>query len=204
MKMIFVDAENIGLKALEKIEASVVDKVFVFSKDDTVKRACDSALFLCLSDYPTGANQADFYLIAYLARVLSTLPCPILRECTLALYTNDENLISAFELQCALFGSKCKIVRTKKDTVVSLTPRIEPQKLINKPTNKPDNTQPLKHTDRLFNALTSPRAFNTKLQKELGLTQPEFTRAIQQLREKNKIQRSPQSKKQWIQCKKAS
>ncbi len=30
MKMIFVDAENVGLKELEKINASVVDKVFVF------------------------------------------------------------------------------------------------------------------------------------------------------------------------------
>ena len=32
MKMIFVDAENVGLKELEKINASVVDKVFVFSR----------------------------------------------------------------------------------------------------------------------------------------------------------------------------
>ncbi|MFY2506895.1 hypothetical protein ACN3E9_00880 [Vibrio pectenicida] len=37
MKIIFVDAENIGLKELEKVKATVVDKVFVFSKSDFTK-----------------------------------------------------------------------------------------------------------------------------------------------------------------------
>lgn len=54
MKMIFVDAENVGLRELEKINASVVDKVFVFSKSDSVKLVCEKSLYLFLSDYPTG------------------------------------------------------------------------------------------------------------------------------------------------------
>ncbi|MBF4269331.1 hypothetical protein EAY71_20920, partial [Vibrio anguillarum] len=67
MKVIFVDAENVGLKELEKINASIVDKVFVFSKSDAVKLVCEKSLYLCLNDYPTGQNQADFYIIAYLS-----------------------------------------------------------------------------------------------------------------------------------------
>ena len=71
--MIFVDAENVGLKELEKLKASVVDKVFVFSKVDSVIQFCEKQLYLCLSDYPCGANQADFYIIAYVARILAVL-----------------------------------------------------------------------------------------------------------------------------------
>ena len=37
IKAIFVDVENIGLKELKKINAEIVDKVFVFSKSDAVK-----------------------------------------------------------------------------------------------------------------------------------------------------------------------
>ncbi|AKB05854.1 hypothetical protein HPY15_15580 [Vibrio cholerae] len=50
MKMIFVDAENIGLKELEKVKATVIDKVFVFSKVESVQRICEKSLFLYLSE----------------------------------------------------------------------------------------------------------------------------------------------------------
>ncbi|GAA5788729.1 hypothetical protein NGY2020031_11740 [Vibrio cholerae] len=45
MKMIFVDAENIGLKELEKVKATVIDKVFVFSKVESVQRICENHYF---------------------------------------------------------------------------------------------------------------------------------------------------------------
>ena len=64
MKIIFVDAENVGLKELEKIKASIVDKVLVFSRVESIKQTCEKLLYLCLSDYPEGANQADFHIIA--------------------------------------------------------------------------------------------------------------------------------------------
>lgn len=73
MKIIFVDAENIGLKELYKINTSIVDKVFVFSKNHAFKLICDQSLYHLLNDYPSGQNQADFYIIAYLSKVLSIL-----------------------------------------------------------------------------------------------------------------------------------
>lgn len=95
--MIFVDAENVGLKELEKIGASIIDKVFVFSKSEAVKLVCDKSLYLFLSDYPTGQNQADFYIVAYLSRVLLALDKKQLDSVNFELYSNDESLISAFE-----------------------------------------------------------------------------------------------------------
>jgi hypothetical protein len=37
LKFIFIDAENIGLKEVEAVSASITDKVLVFSKNDAVK-----------------------------------------------------------------------------------------------------------------------------------------------------------------------
>ncbi|EMJ3470170.1 hypothetical protein V7L80_005248, partial [Vibrio harveyi] len=45
MKMVFVDAENVGLKELEKLRASAIDKVFVFSKSEAIKQCCEKNLF---------------------------------------------------------------------------------------------------------------------------------------------------------------
>ena len=120
MKMIFVDAENVGLKELEKLEASVVDKVFVFSKVDSIIKFCEQNLYLCLSDYPFGSNQADFYIIAYLSRILPVLNKKQLGSIRFKLVSNDESLIAAFEFQCKQLGGVCDVVRTKAAHVVAL------------------------------------------------------------------------------------
>ena len=179
MKLIFVDAENIGLKELDKIEASIVDKVFVFSKQKPIAQLCEKKLFLCLSDYPCGANQADFYIIAYLIRVMSSLDKKQLASIKLSLFSNDENLISAFKFQCALLGGKPEIVRTKSDIVVPI---------------------PLPQTpkDRIYNALQVPKTLDPNFQKQLGISKSDFTRAINELAKTNKIQRTKESKKKWV------
>ncbi len=151
MKMIFVDAENVGLKELEKINASVVDKVFVFSKSDSVKLVCEKSLYLFLSDYPTGQNQADFYIIAYLSRVLLALDKKQLGSVHFELYSNDESLISAFEFQCKQLGAPCQSIRTRDNTVV---PIIKSQQT---PQKSPE--------DKLLHALKSPRALDPSFQK---------------------------------------
>lgn len=66
MKVIFVDAENVGLKVIEKIERALSDKVLVFSKSPNIEQYCDKALFQHFSNYPSGSNQADFLIIANL------------------------------------------------------------------------------------------------------------------------------------------
>ncbi len=185
MKMIFVDAENVGLKEVERVKANVVDKVFVFSKLDAIKRACEKSLFLCLSDYPSGTNQADFYTIAYLARVLSSLDKKKLSSVDFELYSNDESLISAFEFQSSQFRAIPKIMRTKDDTVVQLS------------SSEPKAKTP---EDKVFSALKSPRPLDPDLQKKLGLSKADFSRAINDLTKAKRIQRSTESKRKWVRC----
>ncbi|MGS0675729.1 hypothetical protein [Shewanella sp. 125m-1] len=186
MKMIFVDAENVGVKELEKIDASVVDKVFVFSKSETVKLICEKSLYLYLSDYPSAPNQADFYIIAYLSRVLLALDKKQLNSVHLELYSNDESLILAFEFQCNQLGAAAICIRTRENTVVPI---------VNTSTPKLKSPQ-----DKVFSALKSPRALDPSLQKQLGLSKSAFTKAINELSNSNKIQRSQQSKKKWVRC----
>ncbi len=183
MKMIFVDAENIGLKALEKVKATPLDKVFVFSKVDAIKLACEKSLYLCLSDYPTATNQADFYIIAYLARILSTLDKQQLGSVQFELHSNDESLLTAFEFQCKQLGAGFNCLRTKKSNVVNLP--------------KPEAKSPV---DKVLAALKSPKTLGPELQNQLGLSKSDFTRAINELTKSNQIQRSPESKRKWIQC----
>ncbi|CAK2587806.1 hypothetical protein [Vibrio crassostreae] len=184
MKVIFVDAENVGLKELEKINASIVDKVFVFSKSDAVKLVCEKSLYLCLNDYPTGQNQADFYIIAYLSRVLLALDKKQLGSTHFELYSNDESLITAFEFQCGQLGANCQIIRTREQTVVPIT----------------ESPSPNSAEAKLLKALKSPHSLDPEFQQQLGLSKSDFTKAINELSKSNQIKRSPQSKKMWVRC----
>jgi hypothetical protein len=188
MKVIFVDAENVGLKELEKINASIVDKVFVFSKSDAVKLVCEKSLYLCLNDYPTGQNQADFYIIAYLSRVLLALDKKQLGSTHFELYSNDENLITAFEFQCGQLGATCQSIRTREQTVVPIT---------ESPSTSP---KPSSAEAKLLKALKSPHSLDPQFQQRLGLSKSDFTKAINELSKSNQIKRSPQSKKMWVRC----
>ncbi|MEZ8269602.1 hypothetical protein AB6E22_22510 [Vibrio cyclitrophicus] len=188
MKMIFVDAENVGLKSLEKMEASVIDKVFVFSKSDSVKLACEHSLYLHLSGYPNGSNQADFYIIAYLSRILNSLNKKELNSIRFELLTNDESLISAFEFQCSQLGAVYESVRTKDDTVVQLSPV---------PAPKPKQLSP---EDRIYANLKSPKALDPAFQQQLGLSKSVFSKAVNELAKSKKIRRSSESKKKWMRC----
>lgn len=184
MKIIFVDAENIGLKELKKINASVIDKVFVFSKSDSIKAFCENYLYLYLSDYPSGSNQADFYIIAYLSRILSSIDRDQIDSLYFELISNDENLISAFKFQCSQLGGQHKITRTKASNVVPLS----------------INSDIEASQKKIHACLISPKVLGPELQKQLGLSKSTFSKAINELAKNNKIKRSPESKKKWIQC----
>ena len=181
MKIKFVDAENVGLKVIDDIHLSAGDKVYVFSNTDAkrMKHACKEHHFIRLSGYPTGANQADFYIVAYLSRMLSTLPKNEVKICVFELYTKDKNLISAFKFQCNLDSAKYRICN-------------DIEKVIEHNTTS--------NTKRIFDALKTERPLNPKLQDKLGLSQSEFTRAIYALIKNKKIQRSLKRKKFWVQC----
>jgi hypothetical protein len=190
MEIIFVDAENIGSKGLEKLDTSIIDKVFVFSKSNTIKLVCEKKLYLFLTDYPCGSNQADFYIIAYLSRVLSSLNHTELTSIHFKLITNDESLISAFEFQCSQLGAISKIIRTNEkikadvNTVVQLAP---------KPKHQTQSAE-----DKIISNLKLPTALNPDFRKKLGISQQEFSQATRELISKNKIKRSKESKKKWV------
>lgn len=180
MKMIFVDAENVGVKELEKIKATAIDKVFVFSKSEAIKQVCEKSLFLYLADYPSGSNQADFYIIAYLSRILCKLDKKQLGTVNFELYSNDQSLISAFEFQCSQLGAANKVIRTKDVTVVHFSGAA------------------LSPEEKVLSALGSPTALDPQFQKLLGLSKSDFTKAINALNKANKIERLAESKKKWV------
>ncbi|MCA0759225.1 hypothetical protein [Vibrio vulnificus] len=187
MKIILVDAENVGLKGVEKIAPSVSDKVFVFSKSDNIEQFCEKEMYQHISDYPSGANQADFCIIAYLMRFLAHYELKSLAQVVFELHSNDLNLISAFQYQCNRFSVKSESVQTKESSKVVALP-VEQKK------SKADNAE-----ERLYAALSKPRALDEALQKELRLPRQVFTKAINALSSSNKIVRSSETKKKWVQ-----
>ncbi|EJO2026786.1 hypothetical protein NRC85_005020 [Vibrio parahaemolyticus] len=186
MKFVFVDAENVGLKGIEKVKVNIADKVFVFSKSNAVKQYCEKEFYHHLSDYPTGQNQADFYIISYLSRVLSTIGQKNLPSIHFELFSNDESLITAFEFQCKKLGAQFRGVRTKDEVVVPITSKSK------------NSTQSAE--DKIYAALKTPRNLDPSFQEQLGLSRQVFTRAVNVLSGSNKIQRSATDKKKWVQC----
>lgn len=91
-------------------------------------------------------------------------------------------MIAVFEFQCTQLGGTCDVVRTKEDTIVQLA------------------AKPLSPEDKIYYCLKSPLAFDLTFQKQLGLSKPDFTRAVNELAKANKIQRSPDCKKKWMRC----
>ncbi len=54
--------------------------------------------------------------------------------------------------------------------------------------------------DKVFSALKSPKALDPTLQKQLGLSKSDFTKAINELTKSKKIQRSAENKRKWVRC----
>ena len=207
MKMIFIDAENIGLKEVAKIDTSILDKVFVFSKNETVKKASEKQLYLILSGYPDGSNQADFYIIGYLARILATIPKNQMNTVDFELYTDDKYLISAFEFQCQLLGSKCSIISQKKtqqniDQELDETNNLIDTTIENLYINLFDDTTDLfpNGCNQLLDVLKKPHKLSSELRHKLQLSQDDFTRSTNHLIRENRIKRTTKNKQLWVIC----
>ena len=103
MKTFFIDEENVGLKVLESYKIFCDQKVLVFTKNLAAKKLCKRYFFHCIDDYAAGSNQADFYIIACLSRLLSQMSDKQIASHTFILVSNDCSLISAFKQQCDMF-----------------------------------------------------------------------------------------------------
>lgn len=180
MKFAFIDAENLGLKELESIGAKISDKVFVFSKNDAVKVLCERKLFLFISSYPTGPNQADFYIIGNLVEVIASLTGEQKKASEFLLYSRDNSLAQAFNFQCKLHKVKFK---------APLEPKASSNVI---PINQKGAIE-----QKIINMLVTPMAAE-EIRKDLKASKPDFTKALNILIQGNKIKRSKSSKKKWV------
>ncbi len=179
MELIFVDAENIGSKALLELEATILDKVFVFSNNDEVKTICEQLMYLCLSGYPQKSNQADFYIIAYLSKALSQLTKPSKSKVTFTLYSKDASLIEAFRFQCELVNANCSF------------PLLE--NVVEMPTNNEIDSVEKKVLKLLLKPITVNEIIN-----QLNVTQADFSRIFTPLVKDGKVSRVSGDSRQWV------
>ena len=184
MRFIFVDAENTGNKEVEAISASVADKVFIFSKNDSMKELCERKLFLYISSYPTGKNQADFYIVGNLVGIIASLTDEQREVCHFVLYSQDEPLVMAFSFQCKLHKVKFKI---------ALAPKIKNQPQSNIVKQKAAQTLEQKVYSQFKTAQTAETA-----RKNLKQPKPDFIKVFNKLVQSNQLQRVSKNKKTWI------
>lgn len=182
MKIYYVDAENVGIGCLDDFTISILDRVFVFTNAEGIKSVCTNVLWNCISGYPQGPNQADFYIIAHFSNIISHLSKVEKKAIEFVLCTKDQNLWAAFEFQCNLAGVKttAPLISTEivsDNVVVQIDTSVDAKilKLMSKP-------------------ITS-----FEIQKTLKVPQQEFTTAFNRLIRSGKIKRQANSKKQW-QC----
>jgi len=189
MKIIFVDAENVGFKGLESINANIIDKVFVFSRVDSIQKYSEQKLFICLSDYPEGSNQADFYIIGYISRMLASISKAEKNLIEFVLYSSDVNLVNAFRFQCRTVGAKNDIVSFSHEVSVS-----------NVASNISKTPKLPQIENQIFNMLKKPKGLSG-IQEALNLSKPIFTKAINELINSNRIKRASNNGKNWVQIK---
>ncbi|WP_146143640.1 hypothetical protein [Photobacterium phosphoreum] len=181
MKIIFIDEENVGTKSIENMDLSILDKVFVFSNKKTIQELCNKKLFLSISDYPVGSNQADFYIIAYLSRILLTISNEEKKCLELVLYTKDKALITAFEFQCELVNISC--IFPLIDSVID---SVEDEELGSSV------------EDMILSLLKNASKSSNEMMTTLNLELRDFTTPINVLINNNKIKRNPNDKKLWV------
>ncbi len=181
MRFIFVDAENVGVNVLSSIESTIADKVLVFSKSETIKEICERRLFVLLSGYSVGPNQADFYLIGNLVGIIASLTSEQKKQSEFILYSQDNGLREAFRFQCKLHNAK---------SVVALAPKAATKSLTVPPTQKISLDQ------KILAALSKPQS-SEAVRKQLKAAKPDFTRAMNELIRASKIKRSQGCKKHW-------
>jgi hypothetical protein len=174
LKIYYVDAENIGLSMLDELTISILDRVFVFTNSESLKSACSNALLTCVSGYPPGQNQADFYIIAHLSNVLSHLSKAEKKAIEFNLCSRDQNLAGVKSS-----APHIAIETESNNVVVAIDTSIEAKIL----------------------KLMSQPITSIEIQHKLKIPQSEFTTSFNQLIKSGKIKRQENSKKHWLRVK---
>lgn len=204
MRFLYIDAENIGLKELETISASITDKVLVFSKNEAVKEVCERKLFLYISSYPSGSNQADFYIIGNLVGMIASLTEQQREACQFVLYSRDNPLVAAFEFQCVLHRVKHSIALEPKNCQAQVKAQakiVSEQDSATKATDL-SKTNTAKQSveaisQRIYQHFKTAQKVEA-VRAKLKLDKPEFSRALDKLIKAKKIQRASKGKNTWV------
>lgn len=181
MRIYYIDAENVGLSAVDHLTVSILDRVFIFTNSDSLKSECINALLTWVTGYPSGANQADFYIIAHLSNIFAHTSKSEKKSIEFILYSKDKNLWKAFDFQCKIAGVNAsaphiEIDIEKSSAVVMHDTSIEEEILKNM-------TQPIN---------------SIELQQKLKISQSEYTTSFNNLIKSGKITRQEGSKNKWL------
>ena len=179
LKFIFVDAENIGLNQVGNVKATLTDKVFVFTKNKQIIELSERKLFQVFSSYPTGSNQADFYIIGNLVGVLASLSNGQKKQCQFVLLSQDNSLVMAFKFQCHLHKVACAFpLPSKSQTLVESQAESDNHQMLLQQFQHPKSTEDVR--------------------KKLNMPKPDFTRALNMLIKGKIIKRTIEDKKKWV------
>ena len=198
MKIYYVDAENVGIDFLVEKNVSVLDKVFVFTKNKSLIFECEKQLYISVSGYEVGKNQADFHMVAHLARLLSQLSVKEKGAINFIFCSKDQDLLKALDSQCSLAGIK---------TFTSYPAENKKKKSnsASKPNTDKNNTRKTGvkkgvKNQSIENLVLEKFAQPSKacdVQVALGLSKAEFSKAINKLIKAGKIKRQSKSSKKW-------
>lgn len=179
-----MDAENVGMDFLEEKNISVLDKVFVFSNNESFKLECEKLLYNCVNGYPAGKNQADFHMIAHLTRLLSQLSNKEKGAVNFIFCSKDQDLLKALNSQCSLAG-------------INNTTTFPLGNNNTKPNNGGKKKGNLSNFENLIlESFTKPsKAYDVQI--ALGLSKSEFSKVINKLIKTKKIKRQSKSSKKW-------
>lgn len=187
MKIYYVDAENVGIDFLQEKNISVLDKVFVFTKNDKFILESEKQFYISVSGYDVGKNQADFHMIAHFSRFLAQVTNKEKGAIRFVFCSKDQDLLKAFKSQCEFSGiSSFSVYPLDSDDSKSCI-----IKKVNKKINKKS------HEDLILECLDKPTK-SYDLQIKLRLDKPPFTRAINNLITSNKIKRETKNSKKWV------
>ena len=179
MKIYYVDAENVGIDFLTGKNISVLDKVFVFSNNESIQAECEKNFYIGVTGYPVGKNQADFYMVGHLARLISLLSEKDKGVINFIFCSKDQDLLKALGSQCSLSGIKAFSsypVANKKAKSNSASKANTGKKNTHKKCAKKGAENQSMESSILECFAQPSKPYDVQI--ALGLSKPEFTKAI--------------------------
>jgi len=199
VKIYYVDAENVGIDFLTGKNISVLDKVFVFSNNESIQAECEKNSYIGVTGYPVGKNQADFYMVGHLARLISLMSDKEKGAINFIFCSKDQDLLKALYSQCSLAGIKAFSSYPAANKGAKSNSASKKQHSDKKNTHKKGAKKIVENQNiesSILECFVQPSKSHD-VQVALGLSKPNFTKAINNLIKAGKIKRQSKSSKKW-------